>query len=169
MSIIAATAAAAAVAAAISLPAGADDGPRDELATFTSSLRAHGLAVPEGLDPLATKQWIGEHEGSAGFEAAMDACQPDKPATAGGPAPEELLACLRHQGLTPPTTIDQLKPWMAQQDATAAGRSALSACGVVARPPYKARGDGPCGGEKPAEPAKGAKARAAKKEAVPSL
>jgi hypothetical protein len=169
MSIIAATAAAAAVAAAISLPAGADDGPRDELATFTSCLRAHGLAVPEGLDPIATKQWIGEHDGSAGFQAAMDACQPDKPAKVGGPAPEELLACLRHQGLTPPTTIDQLKPWMAQQDGTAAGRSALSACGVDARPADKAGGDGSCGGEKPAKATKAAEARATKAEAVPSL
>jgi hypothetical protein len=162
LSIVAATAAAAAVAAAISLPAGADNGPRDELATFTSCLRAHGLAVPEGLDPPATKTWLGEHDGSAGFQAAIEACEPDKPANASGPAPEELVACLRHQGLTPPTSIDELKPWMAQQDGTAAGRSALSACGVDARPVDKAPGDGGCAGDKRA--AKATRAKAAGKQ-----
>jgi hypothetical protein len=166
-SIIAATTAAAAVAAAISLPAGADSGAKaslaDELATFTSCLRAHGLAVPEGLDPVAFKMWMRDHENSAGFQAAIAACEPDKPAKASGPAPEELVACLREHGLTPPSTIDQLKPWTAQQDAAAAGRAALSACGIDSRPVDKARGDGPCGGDKPTvvEKAKAARAKVA--------
>ena len=158
LSIIAATAAAAAVAAAISLPAGADDGPRqsDELATLTACLRSHGLAVPAGLEPLALKQWIGEHEDSPAI-AACD-LKPDKVKQDAVP-PEKLLACLRDQGLTPPSTIDRLKPWMAQQDATT-GRAALSACGVDSRPVEKAPGG--CAGEKRADAAKQAKASKAK-------
>jgi hypothetical protein len=156
LSIIAAIAAAAAVAAAISLPAGADDGPGDELATFTSCLRAHGLAIPDGLEPTALKSWLRDHQDSAGFQAAIDACEPkrDKGDKAPNPSPEELVACLRHQGLTPPSTIDQLKPWMAQQDGTTAGRAALSACGVDTRPVDKARGTGGCAGDKAAGAAK---------------
>jgi hypothetical protein len=169
-SIIAATAAAAAVAAAISLPAGADSGANapDELTTFTSCLRAHGLAIPEGLEPMALKQWLGDHESSAGFQAAVDACEPkrDERVTAPGPAPEELVACLRDHGLTPPSTIDQLKPWMGQQDGTAAGRAALTACGIHSRPVDKARDNGPCGGDKPAD---AAKAKPARKQVAPEL
>jgi hypothetical protein len=167
VSIIAATAAAAAVAAAISLPAGADSGARasqsDGLATFMSCLRAHGLAVPEGLEPMALKMWMRDHEDSAGFQTAIGACEPDKPAKASGPAPEELVACLRDHGLTPPSTIDQLKPWVAQQDGTAAGRAALSACGIDSRPVNKMPGGGPCGGDQPTavEKAKAARAKAA--------
>jgi hypothetical protein len=160
LSIIAATAAAAAVAAAISLPAGADDGPRDELATFTSCLRAHGLPVPEGLDAMASKQWVGAHEGSPGFEAAMNACDPKPDRQAENSSPEELVSCLREHGLTPPTSIDELKPWMAQQDGTTAGRAALSACGVNSRPVDKAGGKGDCAGEKTAGAAKARRARA---------
>ena len=178
LSIIAATAAAAAVAAAISLPAGADDGARksasDELAAFTSCLREHGLAVPTDLDPVALKQWLGAHEGSAEAQAAMKACEPftSGPDKAPAAPPEELLACLRGHGLTPPTTIDELKPWMAQQDGTAAGRATLSECGVDSRPVDKARGDGPCGGDKPsvADKAKAAaKPKASRAKATPEL
>ena len=47
------------------------------------------------------------------------------------------VACLRDHGLNPPATIDQLKPWMAQQYATDAGRAALHACGFDAHPSDK--------------------------------
>jgi hypothetical protein len=157
-SIIAATAAAAAVAAAISLPAGADSAP-DEFATFTSCLRAHGLAIPAGLDPMASKMWLHAHEGSASFQTDIDACDP-KPAKSSGPAPEELVACLRDHGLTPPASIDELKPWMAQQTDTAAGKAALSACGVNSHPVSKAPGHGGCGDDKPADAAKAKPSRA---------
>lgn len=171
-SIIAATAAAAAVAAAISLPAGADSGPRtsasDELATFTSCLRSHGLAVPAGLDPRGLKTWLRDHEGSSDFEAAMDACnpKPDRPAKDAGPAPEELVACLSERGLDAPSSIDQLKRWAAQQSETEAGKAALSACGVNTRPVAKAPGDGGCAGEKAADAARGKASRA---KAAPAL
>jgi hypothetical protein len=69
-------------------------------------------------------------------------------------APADLLACLRAHGLTPPSDPMQLKPWMAQQDGTAAGRTALRACGVDMRPPDKGPDPGGCGGaSKPAQPA----------------
>ena len=173
-SIIAATAAAAAVAAAISLPAGADSGARtsasDELATFTSCLRAHGLAVPAGLDPRGLKTWLRDHEGSSDFEAAMDACnpKPDGPAKDAGPAPEKLVACLRERGLDAPTSIDQLKPWVAQQSETDSGKAALSACGVNTRPVAKTPGTGDCAGEKSADAAR-AKSLRAKPAPAPAL
>jgi hypothetical protein len=165
-SIIAATAAAAAVTAAISLPAGADSGGRasasDELATFTSCLRTHGLAVPAGLDPRGLKTWLRDHEGGAGFEAALDACnpKPDGPAKDAGPAPAELAACLKERGLDAPSSIDQLKPWVAQQSETDSGKAALSVCGVNPRPVAKAPGGGGCAGEKPADAARAKSSRA---------
>ena len=95
-SIIAATAAAAAVAAAISLPAGADDGPPDELATLTSCLRSHGVAVPDGLEPIAFKRWLGNAADSSAVDAALRDCKmslapgpsegPVKPGACGGDA-----------------------------------------------------------------------------------
>jgi hypothetical protein len=166
-SIIAATAAAAAVASAISLPAGADGGAgtpaTDELATFTSCLRAHGLAVPDGLDARALKAWMGEHEGPADFAAALDACNagPDR-AKPSDPAPEDLVACLGDHGLTAPATIDQLKPWIAQQSGTEAGKAALTACGFAPNPVIKDHGGGGCAGDKPAAGAKAARAKAAR-------
>jgi hypothetical protein len=166
-SIIAATAAAAAVAAAISLPAGADSRARasasDELATFTSCLRAHGVAIPAGLEPVALKLWMRDHEDSAGFQTAVNACDPKPggPTKAPGPAPEELVACLREHGLTAPATIDELKPWMAQQGDAGAGKAALSACGVDSRPVDKAPGNGGgCAGDKPADAARAKSSRA---------
>ena len=48
----------------------------------------------------------------------------------------------------------QLKPWMAQQDGTGAGRAAMRACGVDMRPPEKGPDPGTCSGAgKPAAPA----------------
>lgn len=171
-SIIAATAAAAAVAAAISLPAGADSGARtsasDELATFTSCLRAHDLAVPTGLDARALKTWMGDNENSANFKTAVEACEPQTfgPVKAPGPAPEELIACLRDHALTAPSTIDQLKPWIAQQSDTAAGKAALSACGIDSRPVAKVRENGGCAGEKSAD---AGRAKASRAKVAPAL
>ena len=159
-SIIAATATAAAVAAAISLPAGADGGAResDALDTFAACLRAHDVAVPTGLDAIALKTWIGDHEDSPGVQSAVEACnpKPDERKKASGPAPEELVTCLRDRGLAPPSSIGQLKPWIAQQADTADGNAALSACGIDSRPVG-------CAGEKSpaAERAKASRAKAA--------
>jgi hypothetical protein len=180
VSIIAATAAAAAVAAAITLPAGADSGAKasqsDELAAFTSCLRAHGLAVPTGLEPVALKGWLGDHEGSASFEAAVNACEPhtEGPAKAPAPSPEELVTCLRDHGLDAPATIDQLKPWVLQQSQTESGKAALTACGFDARPVEKAHGGGGCAGDKAADQAKASRAKtsrakASKAKAAPEL
>jgi hypothetical protein len=109
---------------------------------------------------MATKTWVGAHQDSPGFEAAINACDPKPDRPAKNSAPEELVACLRAHGLNPPSSIDELKPYMLQQDGTTAGRAALSACGIDSRPVEKARGKGDCGGDRP-------RAKASRAKAVP--
>jgi hypothetical protein len=143
LSVLAAMAAAAAVAAVLTLPAGAQQKDQSA-ATITACLRAHGAAgAPSGDDALALKQWVAAHPD----DPAVGACLPQSKAPAG------LLGCLRAHGLTPPANLMELKPWMVQQDATAAGRTALQACGVDMSPPDKAPDPGTCGASKPARPA----------------
>jgi hypothetical protein len=177
-SIIAATAAAAAVAAAITLPAGADDGPKsvgsaDQLAAFTSCLRAHGAAIPEGLDPVAVKQWLGDHEDEADVRKAMDACAPvtERREKSGNEvSPEELVSCLHDHGLDAPSKIEDLKPWIVQQNGTAAGKAALHTCGVNLEKKVVEKGPGGgCGDDKAADAAKlrAAKPAPAKPQAAP--
>jgi hypothetical protein len=155
LTIIAATA----VAAAITIPAVADNGsPSDELATFATCMRAHDVPIPADLEGVAIKQWIGDHADAAGLEAAFKACDPhprqgDK---ADHAAPEKLVACLSEKGLQPPASIDDLKPWILQQSGTAAGKDALKACGFAG--PEEKPAAGTCGDEKPA-PARAARAR----------
>jgi hypothetical protein len=130
LTIIAATA----VAAAISIPAIADSGsPADELTTFATCLRAHGIPLPADVEGGAVKQWIATHRGTAGLDEAFKACDP-QPRTGikdGGPGPEELRACLTGKGLNPPAGFDELKPWVLQQSQTTAGKDALNACGFA--------------------------------------
>jgi hypothetical protein len=136
LSVLAATAAAAAVAAVLSLPAGAQQ-TDESAATIAACLRSHGAAdAPSGDDPYALKRWVAAHSD----DAAVDACLPQSK------APAQLLSCLRGQGLNPPGDIEQLKPWMAQQD-----ESALHACGVDMTPPDKAPDPGGCGASKPGD------------------
>ncbi len=146
LSVLAATAVAAAVAAALSLPAGAQQGGADPAsARIAACLHSHGAAgAPSGDDALALKQWVGAHSG----DPAVGACLPESK------APSALLSCLRTHGLNPPTDLTRLKPWMVQQDGTDAGRAAMRACGVDMSPPDKAPAPD-CGGgaAKPADPA----------------
>jgi hypothetical protein len=148
LSVLAATAAAAAVAAVLTLPAGANQASRPDpkAAAISACLRSHGATdVPSGADALALKQWIAAHPD----DPAVGTCLPQSQAPAG------LMDCLRAHGLNPPSNLMELKPWMAQQDGTDAGRTALRACGVDMTPPDK--GPAPdCGGggrAKPANPA----------------
>jgi hypothetical protein len=138
LTVLAATALAGAVAAALALSAGATQkspGPPGSTdATFVMCLRSHGLAIPAGTRGAPIKQWIIAHESDPAVEPALKACQP-APGTE--PSPPELVACLRDHGLNPPATIDQLKPWMASQSQTPAGRTALTACGFDAHPDEK--------------------------------
>ena len=178
LAIIAATAASAAAAAAISLPAGAArSATDDELATFTSCMRAHGAAIPDGLDAFATKRWLGAHEEEADVAKAMDACnegderQPvmEVHQKADAVSPAELLSCLHDRGLEAPPMIDELKPWVARQMDTAAGKAALTACGLDTAPPDKRRvGGGGCGVDK-AEGSAKAKAKALAAKPAPAV
>jgi hypothetical protein len=174
LAIIAATAAAAAVAAAISLPAGAAKSGSDELATFASCLRAHGAAIPTGLDAVATKEWLGAHEQEADVSKAMDACNPvtvRREKTGNTASPAELVSCLHDHGLEAPATIDELKPWVARQMDTAAGKAVLNACGLDTAPADKRAGGGPdgCGVDKAGHAAATtSKARAARARTTPA-
>ena len=170
LTIVAATA----VAAAITIPAVADSGsPSDELETFATCLRTHGIAIPADLHGVAIKEWVGAHQDTAGLEAAFEACDPhpDKVDKADNAAPEKLVACLRTKGLEPPAGIEDLKPWIIQQSQTATGKEALNACGFagVEEKPVVEDG-GPCGDAKArsASKARASRARRPKAQTTPA-
>src|SRR4051794_32018454 len=73
ITVIAATAVAATVAAAITLPAGASDDPTAKDAKFVACLRDHGLAIPADTSGDAIKGWLLAHDG---VDAAVAACKP---------------------------------------------------------------------------------------------
>jgi hypothetical protein len=127
LAIVAATAASAAVAAAITIPAGADQNG-DPDAQFVSCLRSHGADIPAGTQGAAIKEWVGAHQNDDATMRALKACDVNSP------APQELVTCLRAQGLDVPATIDQLKAWIAQHADDASARPAFEACHFVARP-----------------------------------
>jgi hypothetical protein len=143
LTVLAATATAAVVAAAITLPAGADSGPGrgsravsitisgsrsggQTAADLVSCLQAHGANAPDASDPMALKRWMLAHQD----DAAVKACTP---------GPDELVSCLKSHGLNPPTSTADLKPWLAQQIGTDAGKAALKACGMDPNPPQNDR------------------------------
>ena len=161
LTIIAATA----VAAAVTIPAVADSqSPPDET---LSCLRAHGIPVSAGLEGAAAKQWIGAHPGTPGLEDAFDHCAPEGPRQSGA-GPEELRTCLAGKGLTPPASLDALKPWLMQQSQTAAGKATLNACGFAGvEEKHVAEGDGPCGADHPRASAASRKQRP-KAQATPT-
>jgi hypothetical protein len=126
LTVLAATAVAAAIAAALTIPAGASPSAADGATKLATCLHAHGAAdAPSGADALALKQWVAAHAD----DAAVGACMPKSR------APAALVSCLHAHGLNPPGNVDQLKPWMVRQAATDAGRAALKACGVDFNPP----------------------------------
>ena len=128
------------VAAAITVPALAGDSPpATKDAQFVACLRAHGLAIPADTSGDAVKGWLLAHPGN---EAAVDACQP----RGGGKdlKLDQLTACLRGQGLTPPADPVALKQWIGQHE----GDAALKACGVDT--PRDDKVPGACGTPQPA-------------------
>jgi hypothetical protein len=161
LTIIAATA----VAAAVAIPAVADNGsPSDELATFATCLRTQGIPVPADLEGVAIKEWIGAHPDLAGLDDAFAACDP-KPRQGSkddGPGPAELRACLTGKGLNPPASLDELKPWVLRQSETAAGKDALKACGFAGvEKKHAVRDGGACGADKPqASPSRAQRSKA---------
>jgi hypothetical protein len=121
------------VAAAISLPAGANTSAGDKATKLATCLRSHGAAdAPSGADPLALKRWLATHADSS----AVTACNPE---SAG---PTELISCLRAHGLNPPSNLFQLKPWMLRQSGTSAGKATLAACHVAFDAPQAGGGAG---------------------------
>ena len=146
LTIIAATA----VAAAVTIPALADSGSPSDEGTFATCLRAHGIPIPAGLEGGAVKQWIGAHPDTAGLEDAFKGC--DARGRQGRPT-RRRRNCARAwpaRGSTPPTSLDELKPWVLQQSQTAAGKDALKACGFGGvEEKHVVEADGPCGADKP--------------------
>jgi hypothetical protein len=154
LAIVAATAAAASVAAIITLPAGADD-PGAADAKFITCLRAHGLDIPAGTREPDIKDWIvAHHDGNT--DTVLRACKLEVGGSTEPPA--NLVACLHDHGLdAPASSINDFKGWMVEQSKTDAGKAAQSACGIEVGPETDhARGDkekGPAGcAPEPAKP-----------------
>ena len=131
LAIIAATAASAAVAAAITIPAGADPAAADSDAQFVTCLRAHGADIPAGTQGAAIKEWVHNHENDDAVIRAMKACD----ANAAGP--DELLSCLRAHGLDVPAAVDELKAWISQHADDPSAKPAFEACHFSAQPADK--------------------------------
>ena len=143
--VIAATAVAATVAAAITLPAGASDEPTTKDPKLVACLRDQGLAIPPETTGDAVKQWLLAHDG---VDDAVRACKTREE----GPnvKVDELVACLRAHGLNPPAAVDQLKPWLAPKFDDAATRDVLKACGLDSGPTdHGPKGDKPAPGDEP--------------------
>jgi len=131
--VVLATAAAAAVAAAITLPAGANSAS-DPDATFVNCLRTNGVDIPADTRGFAIKQWLAAHDSQPSVSDAIQKCAPDAKKDGGNGAVEvqKLIACLKDHGLQPPSAGDQLKQWLGDQEGDAA-KAALKACGVAIR------------------------------------
>jgi hypothetical protein len=148
LALIAPTAAAAAVAAAITIPAGADQTAgqtADPGAQLVSCLRANGVDIPADTRGVAIKQWVGAHQSDPNVDRALKSCNDN------APAPEELLSCLRAHGLDVPSTIEELKPWIAAHANDPSAKAAFEACHFQASPPDGKAGPA-CGPGKPAPP-----------------
>ena len=146
-------AAAAAVAAAITIPAGAQDGSGQDpaLARFTACLGAHGVDVPSGLDGLAFKQWLGGQQDRPAVTAALAACDSSGPGKGGADGFTQLYSCLTSHGVTVERSPDAVKRRVLQLNESDAGRETLAACKISVGDPAKA-GDGRAG--KPADAAR---------------
>jgi hypothetical protein len=135
LTVLAATAVAAAVVAALSISAGAAPSAGDNATKLATCLHARGATdAPSGADALALKQWVATHADNA----AVTACNPRSG------APAAVVPCLRAHGLNPPHNLFELKPWMARQAATDPGNVALHACGVDFDSPQRAAPLGAC-------------------------
>ena len=141
LSILAATA----LAAAFTIPALAQDdgGGKDSGFTrFTSCLRDNGVDVPAGLDPVAVKRWLGEHQDQAPIAAALQNC--GKPADNGF---AELYSCLRSHGVDVESSPDAVKRKVVELNGSDAGRATLKACHVsVDKDPTAGDNAKGCGG-----------------------
>jgi len=154
--------AATALAAAVTIPAVAQEGgggAQDPgLARFTACLADHGVNPPAGLDGRELKQWIGTRVDDPTIAAALNACA--------GPERDDKLAqlraCLSRHGVDVSGDPDALKRKMLELSQTDAGRATLNACNAEpAKPDGDKPASGDCGGGQPAP------APSDKPEAVP--
>ena len=140
--------AATALAAAITIPALAQDGSGGAqdpaLARFTACLTAHGVTPPAGLGGRELKQWLAAHQDEATVSAAMQACAgPDRT----DDKLVELRACLRNHGVDVGDAPDQLKGKMLELSRTDAGRAILNACNSEPAKPPAGAADKPAPGD----------------------
>jgi hypothetical protein len=183
ITLTAAAASALVAAATVALPALGDDPPNasTDAAALAACLRSHGLAgAPD--DPLALKPWIAQRQEQDpdGVKKAMMACQQfqtpapdgpkpklDKPRELSGPDVQELVACMRANGLDAPSDPAALKRWLQQKEASDpdAIKRVLPTCKMQLDPAAaKAAKPGICGDDaaKPGgEPAKPEEAKPA--------
>ncbi len=163
MTLAVAAASAVAAIAAVALPAvGADSKtPRRQaepggaaFSAFVSCLRSHGLADAPA-DPVALKLWLAAKDASDRdtVKAATAACDDRLPrkhaGVAEGPAPEDLIACVRGHGIDAPTDPDAFKRWLKGTADSSAVDAALRDCKMSLGPgpsqgPVK---PGACGGD----------------------
>jgi hypothetical protein len=176
ITLTAAAASALVAAATVALPALGDDPPNapTNAAALAACLRSHGLAgAPD--DALALKPWIAQRQAQDpdGVKRAMMACEQfltpapdgpkskrDKPRELSGPDVQELLACMRANGLDPPRDPAALKRWLQQKEASDpdAIKRVIPTCKMQLDPgAAKAAKPGVCGDDAPksgGEPAK---------------
>jgi hypothetical protein len=181
MTLAVAAASAVAAIAAVALPAvGADSKtPRRQaepggasFSAFVSCLRSHGLADAPA-DPVALKPWLAARDASEGdtVKAAMVACDDRLPrkhaGVAEGPAPEDLIACVRGHGIDAPTDPDAFKRWLEGSADSSAADAALRDCKMKLAPGPSEGPVKPGGCVKDVPPADGgAKPEAAKPDAA---
>jgi hypothetical protein len=171
LTVLAATAVAAFVAAALSIPAGADQSAGSKAAKpaaptdLVTCLRTHGLNPPSDL--FALKPWMVRQSGTSTGKAALAACHVSFDAPRNTVTAQQFGTCLRAHGAGVPSGAGglALKTWIGEHQGSATVMRALKQCDSGPDPgPVKAAG---CGGaaappQPPATPRASSRPRAAR-------
>ena len=103
--------------------------PQMGSATFETCLRAHGIPVPAGLKAGRSRSGSARTR-TPPVSRTRSGLRPEP-----GRQPADRGRRSSHvpgdKGLNPPADVDELKPWILQQSQTAAGNTALKACGFA--------------------------------------
>jgi hypothetical protein len=134
LTVLAATAVAALVAAALSIPAGADQSAGGKAAKpaaptdLVACLRTHGLNPPTDL--FALKPWMVQQSGTSTGKAALAACHVSFDAPRETITVQQFGACLRAHGADAPTGTGGLvlKIWVRDHSGSATVMRALKQC-----------------------------------------